>query len=243
MNIKELLIKLSKDEEFTDEEKNYLKTYDPEKAANDAAAAARRKAEEESAKTKTTIDELTAKIKELQESSQKKEEEKLTETQKLSKQVEALTKNLEQMKVEKEQAETARAKTLRSQLIRDTAKANGINPADKINNKLFYDMLETALADINTEDETAFKTALETFKSENAGMIAGTGKIVPGSGGTPNIDGLNPGQNPFAKETENKTLQFKLMNEKPDEARRLAIAAGVDISKDLDGNKETSISF
>lgn len=226
MTIKEVLAKVRKGEALTEEEKTLLDAYDPDKAANDAAAAARRKAETDLEKAKADLAKLQKDLETTKSALDSKDAEKLTEVEKLTKELDILKKQVAEITKAKADAEAKTAATLRSQTIRDQAKAAGIALAPKtVSENLFFQMLEATLSGVDVADKTALTSALDKFKSENPGIIAAPGK---GSG----VDGGNPatsktGKNPWAKESFNLTEQVKLLQTEPDKARTLASEAGV----------------
>lgn len=178
MSIKEILAKLTKGEPLTDEEKAVVAGYDPDKAVNDAAAAARRKAEADLAALKKQYDEMKAAIDAEKAKADEENKAKLTEAQKREADFKAMQAQLVALTKAKEDAERQSAAVKRSQAIRDAAKAAGITLAPKtVSEKLFFSMLEASLGDVDVGKEEQLKTALESFKSENPGIIA-----APGSG-------------------------------------------------------------
>jgi membrane protein involved in colicin uptake len=226
MTIKEVLAKVRKGEALTEEEKAILEAYDPEKTANDAAAAARRKAEADLEKAKADLAKIQTDLETAKKALDSKDAEKLTEAEKMTKEMENLKTQVKAITEAKAQAEAKTAATMRSQAIRDKAKAAGIALAPKtVSEGLFFQMLEATLSGVDVADEAAITAALDKFKAENPGVIVAPGK---GSG----VDGGNPaagktGKNPWAKESFNLTEQVNLLQTEPDKARSLASEAGI----------------
>jgi multidrug efflux pump subunit AcrA (membrane-fusion protein) len=226
MTIKEVLAKVRKGEALTDEEKAILEAYDPEKAANDSAAGARRKAELDLEKAKADLAKIQKDLETAKAALDSKDAEKLTETEKMTKELDNLKKQVTEITEAKAKAEAKAAATTRSQAIRDKAKAAGIALAPKtVSEGLFFQMLEATLSGVDVADEAAITAALDKFKAENPGVITAPGK---GSG----VDGGNPassktGKNPWAKDSFNLTEQVSLLQNEPDKARSLASEAGV----------------
>lgn len=183
MDIKKILAKVAKGEELTEAEKTFLSTYDPEKATNDAAAAARRKAEEELKRVQTKLDELTAESDAVKKKAEEEKKNGMTESEKLTAQLKALADKVAAAEAKTAAAEAKAAATLRSQTIRDAAKAAGIVIAPKtVNEKLFYKILENSLAEVDIANQEQLEAALDSFKAENPGIITAGGS--GGSGGT-----------------------------------------------------------
>lgn len=226
MTLKEVLAKVAKGETLTDAEKAFVAGVDPDKERDDAAAAARRKAESDRDTLKAQLDKLTADAAEAKRLADEKAAAGMTETQKQTKLLADLQAKVAAITKSKEEAETRANAVQRSQAIREKAKAAGIILAPKtVNEGLFNQLMEAHLAGVDVADEAALKTALERFKSENAGII-----LAPGSGA-----GFKPGEpgapfqgpNPFKTETFNLTEQVALQNRDPAAAKSLAEQAGV----------------
>lgn len=226
MTLKEILAKIAKGEELNEAEKKFLADYDPDKAVNDAAAAARRKAEAEKARLQTELDELKAANDAEKAAAEAAKSAKLTDAQRTEAKITQMSKEINELKAAKEEAEKASARLQRSQAIRDAAKAAGIALAPKtISEKLFFQMLEATVGEVDMADAEQLKTVLETFKNENPGVIA-----APGAG-----SGLNPGEpgksdtgkNPWNKDSFNLSEQVRMFQAEPDRARTLAAQAGV----------------
>lgn len=219
MNIKDILAKVAKGENLTDEEKAFLGGYDPQAEIDKASAAARRKAEKErddfKAKAEKNAADLAAAI-EAQKNPQKDDQ-----LAKLAKEVEKLTKK-------NAEAEAKLKATARMDAIRAAAKANGAVAAEGISAEIFDMLLDRAVGEVDVGDEDALKGALEAFKSANPAMIADLGKQGVGGKGRPaGGAGVTGGANPWKEGSVNLTEQMRLLNTNPAEAQRLAAEAGV----------------
>ena len=227
MKLKDIIAKASKGEALTDEEKKFLESYDPEKAANDAAAAARRSAEKERDDAKKELDKLKDDAVAAKKAAEEKDDASKTEAEKLADEIKKLSGKVESLTKAKADAEAKAAAVQRSQGIRDAAKAAGITLAPKMmSEQLFFQMLETHLSGIDIADNAALTAALDAFKADNPGIIAAPGGGTGRAGGNPPGGGGTP-KNPWAKGSENITEQALLFQSNPDKARELAAEAGV----------------
>jgi hypothetical protein len=228
MSIKDILAKVAKGEALTDQEKSDLAAYDPDKAANDAAAAARRKAEQEAGDAKAALKKLQDEADAAKKAQEDAAKANLTEAQRKEAEFKALQAQVAELTKSKTEAETKAATAIRSQLIRDKAKAAGIVLAPKtVSEKLYFQLMEATLTGVDVSDETALAAALEKFKVDNPGVIA-----APGSGsGVKTGDPSSPtgGKNPWAKGSENLTEQMEIYAKDPSAAKCLAAAAGVQL--------------
>ena len=215
MKLAEVLAKVAKGESLTDEEKKFVAEYDEQKVLDTAAANARKKAEKEAKDAKDALEKLQGEFDEFKASNDPSK--KQTELDK------ALTRIA---KLEKENAD-AKAQVAardRAARIRSLAKEAGINPAKGVSSESLDILVDSLMAKIDLDDADAVKTALDGFKTANAGLIdAGT---VGGAGqkGQPG-DKSYSGKNPFAKDSFNLTEQLKLRIENPEQATALEAAA------------------
>ena len=216
MSITDIIKKLLAGETLTDDEKSFAEKFDLQGQIDKASAAARRKAEGERDANAKTIEELNAKLKELEDAGGKGE----TEISKLRKEVEKLSKA-------KAESDAKVAAQERRAAIAACAKANGVNMADGVSASAFEQLLNIAVGDTKVDDEDAMKAVMETFKRENPAMIADGGHSGVGGKGKPNSQTGSFVGNPFKKGAENLTAQMQLMKENPAEAARLAAAEGV----------------
>ena len=179
-------MKLGTGVELTEEEKQFLTNYDPEKSQNEVAAAARRKAEAELNKLKNEYETLINEKNTYEETIKNKETEKLTETQKLAKQMEILNIQINELKKAKEEAELNNKKIVKKQTIQQIRQKNNINWINGIDPSIAEEAFEKQFNEIEDfEDEASILPIIENFKNKNKGLISsgegyGTGnKIEP----------------------------------------------------------------
>ena len=221
MKIADILAKVAKGEALTDPEKEFVKAFDPDKAADDAAAGARKKAEAERDAVRAELDALKRKA----DDDGKKG---LSEIEKLTATVKELNGKVNDLTKAKAEAEARAAAVKRSQDIRDAAKAAGITLAPKtVSESLFFQMLEAQLSKVDITDKAALDAAMAAFKTDNPGIIAAPGGGTGGAGGEPGKGGT--AKNPWAKDSFNVTEQIQLLQSNPDLARSMAAQHGVTI--------------
>lgn len=213
MKLSEIIAKVAKGEQLTDEERSFLGGDALQKELDSASASARKKAESKAAESEAKLTELQQKLAELEA----KGNPAATEMQKLQKRLE----NLEKAKAE---AEAKLAAQSHSAAIRKIAADNQISAAKGINAELFSKVFESAFDGVDLDDAEAVKTALQTFRDGNPAMISVGGIGGADSKGKGGI-GLRPATNPFAKKTFNLTEQIKLQMEQPELAKTLAAEA------------------
>ncbi len=215
MKLAEVLAKVANGESLTDEEKRFVAEYDEQKILDTAAANARKKAEKEARDAKDALEALKGEFDEYKAANDPAK--KQTELDKALNRI---------AKLEKENAD-AKAKVAaqeRSAKLRSLAKEAGINPAKGVSSESLDLLVDSLMAKIDLDDADAVKTAFDSFKTANAGLIdAGT---VGGAGqkGNPG-DRSYSGKNPFAKESFNLTEQLRLRIENPETASALEAAA------------------
>lgn len=194
MDIKTILAKLGKGEALTDDEKKFVESYDPDKVVNDAAAAARKKAEAQAAELQKKLDEVVADAAAKAKAVQDKLDAKMTDAEKQQKAFEELVAKVDALEKAKANAEATAARMMRSQTIREAAKAQGINLApNTVSEKLFFGMLEAHVGDVDVSDTDALVGSLQAFKKDNMGVIdtsgGGSGGVgKPGGGSTSGDD-------------------------------------------------------
>ena len=105
------------------------------------------------------------------------------------------------------------------------AKEAGISPAKGVSSDTIDLLVDNLLAKVDIDDADAVKTALDGFKTANAGLIAANTVGGAGNRGTPASVADYTGKNPFAKDTFNLTEQLKLRIAHPDTAPALEAAA------------------
>jgi len=220
MNIQEILAKVVKGETLTDEEKNFLGGYDPQKEIDTASAAARRKAEKEAKDALAKAEAAAAALKELQEKAT--DPTKDNELAKLQKQV----AKLEALNAAAEAKNKAHA---RLDAIRTAAKENGVVAAEGVNGAVFERLLDLTIGDTDVADADALKTVLDQFKQENPAMIAASVKGGLNTKGLPS-GGKASGVNPWKEGSINLTEQMRLAKEHPEQAVALAAEAGVKLN-------------
>jgi membrane protein involved in colicin uptake len=229
MTIKDILAKLQKGDSISDAEKEFLKTYDPDKDKNDAAAAARRKAEEERDTAKAEAEKLRKDADDAKKAAEDASRQQMTDAQKREADFKVLQVEVAKLTKERDDSAAKATAATRSQAIRDAAKAAGIALAPKtVSETLFFRMLEETLSAVDVADAAALTAALDKFKSDNPGVIAAPGA---GSGvvtGAPAFG--NQSRNPWLKDSFNLTEQVNLYEKEPDKARTLAAEAGVKLT-------------
>lgn len=215
MELKEVLAKVLKGETLTEEEKTFLKDYDDSKVA----AAARRKAEKERDSFKSELETAKAQIEKLEFEGDEGLKEKDSTIQSLNERL----KKLEQKNADSEN----RLKAIsREEKISEAFESAKIKPAAGISEKTFAQLRKIAFDGVDIEKEDDVKAALETFKSENAALIADGSVPGAGNGGSPKTTPTKV--NPFSKSSYNFTEQLKLIKDNPEEAERLKAEAAAE---------------
>lgn len=184
MNIKELIAKLAKGETLTDEEKQFVTDYDPEKAANSAAAAARKKAEAELKAAREKAAELEAQLADAGN-------EGKTELEKLQKQVEKLNKSIADKDAAIAKAAADQKKSARDSKIGKIM--SGMKLMDGVDQDLVRMALDRALGEVGDDDldkADVTKPILDGFIGKNKALIVGD---AGGGGGTPPKGGAGNG--------------------------------------------------
>ncbi len=223
MELKAILAKVAKNETLTDEEREYLQSYDPKKVADDAVAAYRRKADDKLKAVQDEVELLKAKIAEKDDALKGAEDKSSLALKTLTKQVTDMQKKLEA-------ADAERARFARNESISGIRKKAGISFVQGIDEALAAEAFAKTFAGLKDEDladDAVCAPLVEAFKKANPALIAdksGHGAGTPPAGGQ-----AHRGPNPFSKATFNLTKQAEIMKNNPDEARRLAAAAGVTI--------------
>ena len=213
MKAKEIIAKVVAKQALTDDELAFLAKFDLDAEVNSAAKNARKDAE-------AKLAEANEKLKQLEEGANAKG----SDYEKLQKRFESLHGEFEKMKAEKAEADAKVAAANRRAFIFAEAEKRGIKPVSTISKSMFDMMVETATKDVDEKDGIALGKALDTFKSENAGVLAASqkgttqapGKAAPTGSGDPN---------PFAKETYNFTKQMQLRASDPQKAAALEAEA------------------
>jgi hypothetical protein len=163
MDIKAILAKVLKAEALTDEEKQALTEYDPDRIA----AAGRKKAE---ADLKVMVEKVTELEAQLAEAGN----EGKTETEKLQKQLEKLTKTVAEKDALIQKAEADRKKGIRDGKISKVL--GGIKIMDGVDPDLVKLALERSFADVaddDLEDQVKTKEIVTGFVTKNKALILG----------------------------------------------------------------------
>ncbi len=216
MKLADILAKVAKGDALTDEEKKFIVEYDEQKILDTTAANARKKAEKEAKDAKDALERLQGEFDEFK--SQNDPAKKQTELEKAL----ARIAKLEKANADKDAKIAADARTAR---VRSLAKEAGISPAKGVSSDTIDLLVDNLLAKIDIDDADAVKTALDGFKTANAGLIAANTVGGAGNKGAPASVTDYTGKNPFAKDTFNLTEQLKLRIEHPETATALEAAA------------------
>ena len=223
MNIKDILVKLLKKEDLTDEEKAFIEKFDLQAELDRAAAAARKKSEADTKTAKSEAEALKSQIAELQ----KQLDEKGAEGDKAKTEFSKLLKKVEALEKKNAENEAKIAASERMDVIVELAKANGILPAKGISGSSLERLLDIAVGDTDVTDEDAMKAVFESFKAENPSMIAAAVKGGSGLKGDPNASKFTGVANPWKAESFNLTKQIEIMNAEPNTAKAMMAEAGV----------------
>lgn len=223
MNIKDILAKLMKKEDLTDEEKAFVEKFDLQAELDRAAAAARKKSEADTKTAKSEAEALKSQIAELQ----KQLEDKGAEGDKAKTEFSKLLKKVEALEKKNAENEAKIAANERMDVIVELAKANGIQPAKGISGSSLERLLDIAVGDTDVTDEDAMKAVFESFKAENPSMIAAAVKGGSGLKGDPNASKFTGVANPWKADSFNLTKQIEIMNAEPNTAKTMMAEAGV----------------
>lgn len=223
MNIKDILAKLMKKEDLTDEEKAFVEKFDLQAELDRAAAAARKKSEADTKTAKSEAEALKSQIAELQ----KQLEDKGAEGDKAKTEFSKLLKKVEALEKKNAENEAKIAANERMDAIVELAKENGIHPASGISGSALERLLDIAVGDTDVTDADAMKAVFESFKAENPSMIAAAVKSGSGIKGDPNASKFTGVANPWKAESFNLTKQIEIMNAEPNTAKTMMAEAGV----------------
>ena len=218
MNIKTVLDKLLKGEALSDDERAFAEKFDLEKVQNDKAAAARKDAETKTAEALKRVTELEGKLDEATAAAASKSQSTTEATSALQKQVNALQKKYDE-------AEGREKALLRRNAIANRSAELGIVPASGVNAKLFTQMIEQAVGDVDVANADALDGVLNGFKAENPALILAGGKGGSGIQGSNPDAGAFKGANPFSKKTPNLDKAIELDTTNPELAKRLKAEA------------------
>ena len=179
MELKDILKKIAKKEELTEEEVKFLEGYNPDenripKARLDGEIEKRKQAEQELSDLKTKVDELQAKLDEANDKG-------LTEAEKLkkdtAKQIEAFQKQVAKLTEEKNNADASLAAYQRKAAVGEIAKKHGFADADYLS----YLMQQKEL---KLDDEPAVTSFMSELGKTTPGLFKAD--IRGGSGTNPN---------------------------------------------------------
>ena len=215
MELKDILAKIASGDGFTDEEKAFAGGFDLQKLLDSTASGARKKAEEAKRKSDEALAALQAEFDEFKASN---------DPNKGRGEVEKLLKRVERLEADKKAAELKAATMERTAKVRELAKKAGITAAKGVDPATIDLLVDHLMADVDLEDEGAVKTAFDSFKGSNAGLIAAETVGGVGVRGNPGA-GAHSGANPFSKKSFNLTEQLKLKITNPKKAEELEASA------------------
>lgn len=215
MKLNDILAKVVKGDALTDEERNFLSSYDEQKSLDGAASAARRKAETERDNFKAKVDELSAAL----EDAKKTGDNSNNTIAKLQKDVADL------IKANKESAAKIAAQA-RTDAIRKAVGDAKISCAKGVSSSLFEAAIKGAFEGVDMANGDVVKAALDKFKADNPAIIAAQGIGGAGVQGNPGEPATAfTGPNPFAKKTFNLTRGMQLIKNDPATAKALQAEA------------------
>lgn len=223
MNIKDILAKIAKKETLTDEELQFLTTFDFQKELDKASAAARREGEKKASEAASKHGELTKQIEELQAKLAEKEEKGKTDATELDK----LAKKIKTLEDKYAASEAKLAQSNRLNSIREAAKGAGIIAAEGISEKSLESLLVAAFGDTALDDEDSVKGILEQFKKDNPAMIRAAVKGGANVKGKQTDSQFAGKPNPWKEETKNLTLQIEMETKNPELAAQMKAEAGI----------------
>lgn len=215
MTLKEMLAKVAKGEQLSDEERKFLSEYDEQKQLDAAAAAARKKADADAKAAKEALAKLQGEFDDFKAKNDPARSQDATAK---------LMQRIERLEAAKKAAEDKSAAMERTARVRELAKGAGIVAAKGVDAATIDLLVDHLMEKVDVDDADAVKAAFDSFKAANAGMIAANTVGGAGTKGTPGA-GAFKGANPFAKETFNLTRQIEIRNEDPGLAESLQQAA------------------
>jgi len=214
MKFKDIQDKILKGETLTDEEKEFLKNFDPEKEKNAAAKSAREAAEAKAEKEATAL-------KDKLEEATKTADDKAKGADDAFK---AVQKEVAILKKANEEATAKVQRQERKDAIHGRAKVAGIVRPDGISDTVWDAMLDGAAGKFASQDE--LDAMLGAFKSENPHLVVANVKGGSGVKGENPGTGSYTGPNPFSRKTWNLDKQIEIDSTNPELAKKLeAIAA------------------
>ena len=186
MKIKDILAKLAKKEQLTDDESKFLGEYDPDKAVNDAAAAARRKAEEAAEAARVESDKIKTQLSDLQKKLDDADKGKMSEAQKAKAEQDDLKKQLADLQNKFETSEADKARLARQAKVDEIIRGSGIQFVEGVDKSILTTALSGAFKDVKDDDlvnDDVTKPIIEKFRVGNKAVIID--QSGHGSGGQP----------------------------------------------------------
>ena len=177
MKLEEVLAKITKAEELTDEEKAFVKDWKPvdaEGLANSRAANARKDAEAKTIEAQTQIDKLKAEIAELKDSDLSDKEKSDKEFVKISDALIEAKKVIEDL--EKTKVSMGRTHGI-DKLMAGIRTVKGVDP------ELVRQGISRALNDVDLTDKDAVEKAIMAFKTGNPSVFLADSNSGAGSKG------------------------------------------------------------
>ena len=184
MKLKDLLAKVAKKEQLTEDETKFLASYDPETETNNAAAAARRKAEDEAAAAKKAQADLQAQFEGLQKQLADAGKAKMSDAEKATQALTDLQKQMAELNKRYEASETEKKQLARQAKVNAVLDASGIKFVDGVDHKILRSALAGTLQSItddNLADNNVIGPILDNFKTSNKAVIADTSGHGAGS--------------------------------------------------------------
>ena len=159
----ELVAKMLKGEELTEEEKTALKAFDTAKAIDSAQAEARRKAEKDAAEANAKAEDALKKVKEYEE----KNNAAKSDTEKLADQIKSLTERLNQSDAKSKKLEEEAARAARTEKVREIAAKYGVKFVEGLDRYFsgFEEILSGKTEELNNENTV---TLVDVFRQTNA---------------------------------------------------------------------------
>jgi len=200
MNIKELLAKISKGDALTDEEKEFVAAYDPEKVVNSTAAAARKSAEAKLKDKEAELQKLQSDIEALRVEAEEKANANKPELEKLTREMEKLKKGLSDKESAVQQLVQEKRQMIRNgkigRIMTGLKFVDGLDP-DII--RLGVEKSLEAISDEDLDSEDTINPVMEMFKAKNKAILADTSghgsgnppKDAAGSTGAKTVDKMS----------------------------------------------------
>ena len=175
MKIGEIIAKVLKGEQLTDEEKKALGEFDLQKQIDSSAAAARKEAEQKAEAAKAEAAKLQKQIDDLNETIKAKDNAGKTDLEKANEQVATFAKQLKDLESKVQAAESEKSALVRNQKLDAVLSKAGIQFIDGVDHgilkKAFAGMFD-GIEDLDNEE--VVKPVLNTFRVTNKGVIVDT---------------------------------------------------------------------